>query len=83
MITVVILYFVSDGTISPHFTTGLQSKGIDQEIRMTHLCIHESTQLRGIVATKSTIQLTSTDNSSRAFITGDIIVRVNVKNNCA
>ena len=30
------------GTISSHFTVGLQSKGTDLEISMAHLCFHES-----------------------------------------
>ena len=68
--------------IVSHFTVGLQSKCIDLEISMTHLCIYESTKRNMSKPTENTNQPPSFVVSAKSMFqlvsAGDIIGRVQV-----
>ena len=71
---------VLDGTVSSYFTFGLQCKGIDLEISMTHLFIREATKRNMSKPIENVNQPTSFVVSAKSMFqlvsTGDIIGRV-------
>ena len=73
-----LIYFVvSVGILSSHFTSGLQSKGIDL---VAHLCINESTKRNMSKSSENANQppsfVVSTKSMFQLVSTGDIIGRV-------